>query len=89
MRDNFTGKAVTVTRQIVPNGPIETFSNKPMRVNGVRIQPTWPWSDQYRKVVRAEMAKVKIDVWPQALKYQNWYKAKFGKAYDGEGRIFA
>ena len=89
MRDNFTNKAVTVTRQIVPSGPIETFSNKPMTVNGVRIQPTWPWSNQYRKIVRAEMAKIKTDPLARAYDYKRWYKAKFDKPYQGPGSVFA
>ena len=67
----------------------ETFSDAPMRVNGVKIQPTWCWSDTYRKIVRTEMAKVKLDPWSQAKAYQRWYKTKFGKPYDGPGRVFA
>ena len=66
----------------------ETFSDAPMRINGVRIKPTWCWSDTYRKMVRAEMAKVKIDPRSQAEGYKRWYKAKFGKPYKGPGSVF-
>ncbi len=70
------------TLQIVPNGPIETFNDAPMRVNGVRIQPTWAWSDAYRKVVRAELAKVRIDPHSQAMAYRRWYHATHGVFYE-------
>ncbi len=67
----------------------ETFSDASMRVNGVKIQPTWCWSDTYRKMVRAEMTKVRPDPYDQARTYQRWYKAKFGKPYDGPGYVSA
>ena len=79
---------ITITKQIVPNGPIETYSNRPMTVNGVRIQPTWPWSDAYRKIVRVEMAKFKDSPRANASlasESRRWYKAKFDKPYRGEG----
>ncbi len=69
------------TLQIVPNGPIETFSDAPMRINGVRIQPTWAWSNAYRKIVRAELAKVKTDPWLQAEAYKRWYRTVHGTKY--------
>ncbi len=69
------------TLQIVPNGPIETFNDAPMRVNGVRIQPTWAWSNAYRKHVRSEMAKVRPDNHSQADAYRRWYKATHGVEY--------
>ena len=59
----------------------ETFSDAPMRVNGVRIRPSWCWSDTYRKMVRAEMAKIRIDPYNQARAYRSWYQAKFGEPY--------
>ncbi len=67
------------TIQIVPGGPIETFSDAPMRVNGVRIQPTWAWSDSYRKVVRAEMAKVQKCPVEMAQQYERWYRSTHPK----------
>ncbi len=67
--------------QIVPNGPIETFSDKPMTVNGVRIQPTWAWSNAYRKIVRAEMAIPRGCQWDRAYAYKRWYKQNRGIDY--------
>ena len=60
------------TLQIAPNGPIETFSDAPMRVNGVRITPTWAWSNAYRKIVRAELARVPANQYEMARKYKLW-----------------
>ena len=64
------------TLQIIPNGPIETFSDAPMRVNGVRIQPTWAWSNAYRKIVRAELAKVPANHHEMARKYKAWLMSR-------------
>jgi len=59
-------------KQIVPGGPVETFSDNPMRVNGVKITPTWQWSDKYRSDVRREMAKVKKCPIEMAQQYKAW-----------------
>ena len=82
MRDKITARPISIQRQIGgPGGPIETFSNRPMNVNGVQVRPTWAWSDQYRKLVRQEMAKVRIDPWEQAHAYKRWYKLTHSVEY--------
>ena len=59
-------------KQITPNAPIATFNDAPMRVNGVRVVPTWQWSDDYRKLVRREMAKVSKCPRKMAQQYKRW-----------------
>lgn len=70
----------TTTMQIVPTGPIETFSDKPLTVNGVQIQPTWAWSKAYRKIVRAEMAHVSKCPKIMARQYRDWQIAQARQA---------
>ena len=43
--------------QAAPNAPVVTFSDKPLTVNGVKIYPSRPWSDDYRKWVRKTYSK--------------------------------
>ncbi len=45
--------------QASPTAPVEQFSDKPVRVDGVKYTPRWPWSDAYRKQFRAGHAKAR------------------------------
>lgn len=38
--------------QAAPGAPVEHFSDKPIKVGGVRYHPKWAWSAGYRKHFR-------------------------------------
>ena len=79
-------KYETITLQACDNAPFETFNARPLKVNGVTLTPSWPWSNTFRKVVRASYAKVKDNDdrrQDRAEAYQAWYEKKFNREYDG------
>lgn len=40
--------------QAAPGSKVERFSDKPIKVDGVRYQPKWAWSDSYRRHFRQD-----------------------------------
>ena len=38
--------------QAAPGAAVVHFSDKPIKVDGIRYQPKWAWSDSYRKHFR-------------------------------------
>ena len=38
--------------QAVEGGPVETFSDAPVTIGGVKIKPRWPWSRGYASWAR-------------------------------------
>lgn len=67
------------TFQANPSAPIESFSDKPLRVAGVKYQPRWAWSDSYRKEFRAAIThrgwrdKGQNGMRDRASKYLGWW----------------
>lgn len=60
---------------------VVTFSNKPVKVDGVTYRPGWNWSEDYRKTFRRTMAGVTPDKWSgQAADraYVKWLKESRG-----------
>ena len=57
------------------------FSSAPLTVDGVTVNPTWPWSKEYRASVAAELRRAtKGDLSPREIKarYVAWYAEKHG-----------
>lgn len=78
-------KYETNQHQAAPNAPIETFSNKPLKIDGHTIYPGWNWSNFFRKVVREQFAKPRdtiADREGRADLYRTWYEAKHGYPWD-------
>ena len=80
--------------QAAPSGPVEHFSDKPIKVDGVRYQPKWAWSDGYRKHFRAMHSNRRrdCDVYcnvksPEHASYRNWLCLTRGMAKDEADRF--
>jgi hypothetical protein len=59
----------------------QDFSDAPLRVNGITIQPKSPWSAQYRAHVADNMCLVgRRDLSPEEIeeRYIIWYAGKNG-----------
>ncbi len=57
------------------------FSNAPLTVDGVTVNPTWAWSTEYRASVAAELRHAtKGDLSPEETehRYVEWYADKHG-----------
>lgn len=57
------------------------FSDAPLKVDGVTVKPTWPWSSAYRESVAAELRRASTgDLPPEETKrrYVAWYAEKHG-----------
>lgn len=50
--------AVT-TFQVCPDAPIAKLSDNPCKVHGVKYQPKWAWSNDYRREFRRTYGRVK------------------------------
>ncbi len=62
----------------------QDFSDSPLTVHGVTVQPTWPWSKQYRAVVAESMRRInRTDLSPEEAerRYIEWYAEKNGLTY--------
>lgn len=44
--------AETYMFQVAPNLPPQKFSDRPVKIDGVKIQPRWAWSEDYKKWVQ-------------------------------------
>ena len=59
----------------------EAFSSAPLTVAGVTVNPTWPWSKEYRAEVAAELRRAtKGDLSPEETerRYVAWYAEEHG-----------
>ena len=58
--------------QAAPSAAVVHFSDRPLKVAGIRITPRWAWSDDYRKLIRHQFAKPEF--WPggQHSAYERW-----------------
>ncbi len=43
--------------QAIEGGPVETFSDAPVTIGGVKIKPRWAWSRDYAKWARRAGSK--------------------------------
>ena len=68
------------------------FSDAPLKVNGITIQPKSPWSAEYRAHVANNMSLVgRRDLSPEEIedRYVKWYAEKNGLTHDeARRRIF-
>ena len=63
----------------------EDFSSAPLTVDGVTVNPTWPWSKEYRASVAAELRRAtKGDLSPEETerRYVKWYAQEHGLSLD-------
>ena len=63
----------------------EDFSDAPLTVNGVTVNPTWPWSKEYRLHVADGMRRTgRSDLSPKEIKarYVAWYAQEHGLGLD-------
>jgi len=61
------------------------FSSAPLTVDGVTVNPTWPWSKEYRASVAAELRRAtKCDLSPEETerRYVAWYAQEHGLSLD-------
>lgn len=59
----------------------DDFSTEPLTVNGITVQPKWPWSKEYRaEVARQIRASGRSDVLPRdrERQYLEWYARRHG-----------
>ena len=58
--------------QAAAGGPVERFSDKPIKVGGVRYFPKWPWSDGYRKHFREDHRDWPTNADSHEVLYRAW-----------------
>ena len=72
-------------------GPVVEFSDAPLKVDGIRYYPAWPWSPWYRQCFRENMARgrmgaVRLSAIPRA--YLIWIQRKYNFASLKESRAY-
>ena len=73
------GKAINeYLHQAAPASPVVHFSDRPLKIAGIKITPKWAWSDGYRKWVRAQhrnivggLTGLQVD-----RKYRDWLRCE-------------
>lgn len=62
--------------QTAPGAPVVQFSDKPIKVGGVRYFPKWPWSDDYRRHFRQDHRDWPTNADSHEVQYLNWLRCE-------------
>ncbi len=63
----------------------KTFSDAPLKVDGITVRPKWKWSAQHRAEVAADIRESgRSDLDPEEAKdrYVQWYAKQHGLSID-------